>query len=117
MYELFRDELHVDVYREYELEYLIEGLKFMMLILDKLTQNVSHPTPSTPSLVRMLSPGHHALVHSHRTTANRPNTADHSSTKNRFNFFSCSISGASIGSLKGSKEKALLVGEIGELPL
>lgn len=38
------------------------------------------------------------------------------STKKRFNFFSRSISGSSIGSLKGKKkEKVLQVGEMGEL--
>ena len=81
-YELFRDVLHVDVFREDELVYLIEGLKFTMLIPDELIQSVSHPTPSIPPGVPMLSPSHHTLVHSHRTTANRPKTSDHPTTAN-----------------------------------
>lgn len=50
-YELFKDELCVEVRREDEMECLIEGLKFITLIpdevyyfSDELIQTVSHPT-------------------------------------------------------------------------
>ena len=55
-YELFREQLHVDVRREDEMECLIEGLKFITMIpdevyffSDELIQSVSHPAASSSS--------------------------------------------------------------------
>ena len=55
-YELFMDQLHVDVRREDEMECLIEGLKFITMIpdevyffSDELIQSVSHPAASSSS--------------------------------------------------------------------
>ncbi|KAF8807944.1 pantothenate kinase [Phlegmacium glaucopus] len=55
-YELFMEQLHVDVRREDEMECLIEGLKFITLIpdevyyfSDELIQSVSHPATSSSS--------------------------------------------------------------------
>ncbi len=52
-YELFGEELHVEVRREDEMECLIEGLKFLTLIpdevyyfSDELIHSVSHPNSS-----------------------------------------------------------------------
>ena len=55
-YELFKEQLHVDVRREDEMECLIEGLKFITMIpdevyffSDELIQSVSHPSASSSS--------------------------------------------------------------------
>jgi type II pantothenate kinase len=55
-YELFMEQLHVDVRREDEMECLIEGLKFITMIpdevyffSDELIQSVSHPAASSSS--------------------------------------------------------------------
>jgi type II pantothenate kinase len=55
-YELFMDQLHVDVRKEDEMECLIEGLKFITMIpdevyffSDELIQSVSHPAASSSS--------------------------------------------------------------------
>jgi type II pantothenate kinase len=58
-YELFMEQLQVDVRREDEMECLIEGLKFITMIpdevyyfSDELIQSVSHPTASSSVLER-----------------------------------------------------------------
>ena len=62
-YELFMDQLHVDVRREDEMECLIEGLKFITLIpdevyffSDELIQSVSHPVASSSSAASLKVP-------------------------------------------------------------
>lgn len=62
-YELFREQLRVDVRREDEMECLIEGLKFITLIphevyffSDELIQSVSHPQPHSNSALDRPSP-------------------------------------------------------------
>ena len=55
-YELFMEQLHVDVRREDEMECLIEGLKFITMIpdevyffSDELIQSITHPSASSSS--------------------------------------------------------------------
>ena len=55
-YELFMEQVHVDVRREDEMECLIEGLKFITMIpdevyffSDELIQSISHPAASSSS--------------------------------------------------------------------
>ena len=55
-YELFMEQIHVDVRREDEMECLIEGLKFITMIpdevyffSDELIQSISHPAASSSS--------------------------------------------------------------------
>lgn len=62
-YELFSEELGVEVRREDEMECLIEGLKFITLIpdevyyfSDELIQSVSHPTTAKAKAVPSIGP-------------------------------------------------------------
>ncbi|KJA26534.1 hypothetical protein HYPSUDRAFT_84425 [Hypholoma sublateritium FD-334 SS-4] len=80
------------------------------LVLEQAYTVRPPPPPPSPPVAAAVAASANVPADTARPVSPSP------STKKRFNFFTRSISGSSIGSLKGKKkEKALQVGEMGEL--